>query len=68
MRICNPTNWDKPPLGLFKLKFDGASKGNPRDVGFRGAIRDYTGTIHNVYWGDLGIDSNNATELSELTK
>ena len=68
MCISSPSHWEKPLPSLFKLKFDGASKGNPREAGFGGAIRDCTGTIQNVYWGDLGFDSNIEEALSWITE
>ena len=34
----NPTIWEPPPTNMFKLNFDGASKGNSRPAGFGGAI------------------------------
>lgn len=42
----SPKQWEPPPAPLYKLNFDGASKGNPGLAGFWGAIRnqwEYTG-------------------------
>lgn len=33
-------SWSKPPIGLFKLNSDGASKGNPGPSGGGGIVRD----------------------------
>ena len=40
-----PDSWRQPLPDLFKLNFDGASKGNPRSVGFGGVIRDQEGNV-----------------------
>ena len=31
-----------------------------------GAVRDHTGTIHLVYHGNIGVNTNNAAELIAL--
>ncbi|GLJ44161.1 hypothetical protein SUGI_0921360 [Cryptomeria japonica] len=33
--------WKVPERNCYKMNFDGASKGNPRDVGFGAIIRDH---------------------------
>ncbi|XP_057858950.2 uncharacterized protein LOC131067803 [Cryptomeria japonica] len=35
--------WNAPPKGWVKLNFDGVSKGNPRESGFRAIIRNESG-------------------------
>jgi len=39
----SPEKWSHPPLGFFKLNFDGASKGNPGPTGFGLVFRDDQG-------------------------
>eukprot|EP00253_Pinus_taeda_P035321 PITA_35321 len=36
----SPSSWSPPPLNTFLLNFDGASKGNPGNTGYGGAIRN----------------------------
>ena len=43
MCIASPVQRDYPPADVFKMKFDGASKGNPGKAGFDGFIRDHNG-------------------------
>eukprot|EP00253_Pinus_taeda_P013241 PITA_13241 len=58
--------WTPPPPNLFQLNFDGASKGNPGPSGFGGVFRDHTGTLHLLYLGSNGWDTNNSSELEGL--
>ena len=51
---------------LFKLFFDGASKGNPRRVGGGGVIMDPGGKIVTEYSWNIGYDSNNMAEAYGL--
>ena len=55
-------SWYQPPGETFKLNFDGSSKGNPGLVGFGGVCHDSTGSILYVFYGFIGIDSNNAVK------
>jgi ribonuclease HI len=55
-----------PPIGFFKLNFDGASKGNPSPAGFGGVFQHDKGYIKWIYAGFLGIESNNTDELYAL--
>lgn len=48
-------SWISPPEGLFKLHFDGASKGNPGPARFGCVIRNHTSDIIKVYCEPLGI-------------
>jgi hypothetical protein len=57
----SPETWSHPPKGFYKLNFDGASKGNPGPAGFGGVFRNSSGTILRIFFGTLGLDSNNAT-------
>ena len=66
MRPDNPTHWDPSPKNVFKLNFDGASKGNPGRASFGGAIRNSQGNITLIFYGNSGFNSNNAAELNGL--
>lgn len=55
-----------PPVSQYKLNFDGASKGNPGPTGFGGAIRNSEGVPVGIYWGYIGLNSNNMAELRGL--
>ena len=61
-----PLTLDPPPEGVFKLNFDGASKGNPGPAGFGGIIRNVKGEAQIIYYGSIGWDSNNFAELEGL--
>ena len=54
-------NWLKERK-IFKLFFDGASKGNPRMVGGGGVIICPEGKIEMKYYWNIGNDSNNMDE------
>lgn len=51
---------------MFKLNFDGASKGNPGLAGYGGAIRNSEGNPVGIYWGYIGLNSNNVADLRGL--
>lgn len=55
-----------PPKHTFKLNFDGASKGNPGKAGFGGIFRDHEGSPLLIFFGNIGWDTNNSTELEGL--
>lgn len=55
-----------PPIHSYKLNFDGASKGNPGVAGFGGILRNHEGTPLKIYFGNIGWDTNNSTELEGL--
>jgi len=55
-----------PPQGFLKVNIDGASKGNPREVGFGGSIRDSEGMIKYIFHGHLERGANNMAELLAL--
>ena len=68
-KLCipsSPTMWLTPPLGVFKLNFNGASHGNPGLTSFGGLCRDHDGWIKKVFMGAIGEDTNNSTELEGL--
>ena len=56
-------SWTAPSEHSFKLNFDGASKGNPGKVGYDGVIRDHEGKPLQIYYGNIGWDTNNSAEL-----
>ena len=58
--------WKPPPTRMFKMNFDGASKGNPGPVGYGGAIRNAKGKPLGVFWGYIGENTNNIVELKGL--
>lgn len=47
-------SWTPPPLGVLKLNFDGASKGNPRQAGYGSVIRGHNQNAVRVICGPLG--------------
>ena len=53
---------------MFKLNFDGASRGNPGPVGFGGVCRDHNGRITTIYMGAIGKDTNNSPELEGMIR
>jgi ribonuclease HI len=59
-------NWKPPPEGSLKLNFNGASKGNPGQIGTGGVIRDGQGKIIRLYTGSPGNSTNNAAEFGAL--
>jgi len=62
----SPEAWEPPPTNVFKLKFDGALKGNLGPTGFGGAIRDSKGSMVGLYWGYIGENTNNVAKLKGL--
>jgi hypothetical protein len=58
--------WEPPPQTIFKLNFDGAAKGNPGLAGVGGVIRDLRGEILGIYWGCIGVNTNNVANLKVL--
>ena len=55
-----------PTTGSFKLKFDGASKGNLRSVGFRCVARNHEGHILRILFGYIGNSTKNTVELDDF--
>lgn len=58
--------WQPPPHGFLKFNIDGASKGNPRDVGYQGVIRDEESNIKVIFHSHLGRETNNMAELMAI--
>ncbi|GLJ42714.1 hypothetical protein SUGI_0885530 [Cryptomeria japonica] len=58
--------WMAPPLDWMKLNFDGASKGNPGDVGFGAIIRNNSSKIIHGVYGRLGKATNNEAKIRAL--
>ncbi|KAH9308772.1 hypothetical protein KI387_036683, partial [Taxus chinensis] len=46
-------HWIQPPTAWYKLNFDGASKGNPGDLGGGGVIRDHRGCFVATFSGKM---------------
>jgi len=61
--FSSPSYWSPPPEGYIKLNFDGASKGNLGDAGYRTVFRDHRGHIVIISAGSLGHSTNNNAEL-----
>lgn len=59
-------NWSPSSHITFKLNFYGASKGNLGLAGFGGILRNSDGNILQIYYGSIGINSNNSEELEGL--
>ena len=55
LQPSSPKSWSPPPPMVFKLNFDGASRGNPGLMGFGGLCRDSLGRIIFVFWGPLVV-------------
>lgn len=51
---------------MFKLNFDGASKGNPGPARFGGAIRNSEDSMVGLYLGYIEENTNNVAELKGL--
>jgi len=58
--------WNAPPTNSYKLNFDGASKGNPGPARYGGIIRNHNGNTLQIYFGNIGWDTNNSAELEGL--
>lgn len=63
---ASPSSWSPPPLSSFLLNFDGASKGNPGNTGYGGAIRNSQGNPLTIFYGSICWNTNNAAELEGL--
>lgn len=66
MQGSEPNIWLPPPINMFQLNFDGASKGNPGKAGYGEVIRDHMGNPQCIYLGSIGWDTNNSAELEGL--
>ena len=65
-RVESPNSWSPPPRLVYKLNFDGAARGNPGDAGYGGVCRNSSGEIMQLYYGSIGVDTNNSTELEGM--
>eukprot|EP00253_Pinus_taeda_P024057 PITA_24057 len=63
-----PSHWSPPPPNSFMLNFDGASKGNPGETGYGGAVRNPQGQVLKVFFGSIGWNTNNVAKLEGLWK
>eukprot|EP00253_Pinus_taeda_P035953 PITA_35953 len=62
----NNSKWKAPPKNHYKLNFDGASKGNLGTAGFGGIIRNHEGSHMQIYFGNIGWDTNNSAKMEGL--
>ena len=51
---------------VFKLNFDGASRGNPGAARFGGLCKESEGRVVFVFLGSIGQDTNNSAELEGM--
>ena len=67
MHLTSSLNsWSEPPLGFYKMNFDGDYKGNLKKVGYGGFFRSPINVILRLFYGSLAIESNNSAELTGL--
>lgn len=55
-------------MHFIKVNFDGASKGNPRTIGYGVVLRNSSGEILGLDAGFLGDTTNNVAELTGLLR
>lgn len=60
------SRWRTPPTGWIKLKFDGASKGNPGMVGYGAILGNESRRMLPAVMGAMGKATNNEVELHSL--
>jgi len=68
IKAMKQDKWGTPPFLAFKLNFNGMSKKNLGKARYNSAIKDHMGNIQLIYHGNLGNNTNNATELIALIK
>ena len=66
LQPSSPKSWSLPPPLVFKLNFDGASRGKPSATGFSSLCRDSQGRVIFVFLGSIGRDTNNSVELKGM--
>ncbi|KAL0300276.1 UNVERIFIED_CONTAM: hypothetical protein Sangu_3130100, partial [Sesamum angustifolium] len=59
-------HWRKPQEGWYKLKTDGASKGNPDISGVGGILRDHLGRVIFAFQEHLRTNTNTQAELRAI--
>ena len=50
----SPSSWSSPPPQVYKLNFNGASKGNQGPASYGGICRDHSGRILSIFLGSMG--------------
>ena len=65
-RMESPISWSPPSSWVFKVNLDGASKGNPREARYGEVCQNCNGEILQVFYGNLGHDTNNSAELEGM--
>ena len=58
--------WQPPSHGFLKFNINGASKGNPREVGYGGIVRDEEGNIQVILHSYLRKETNHMAELMAM--
>lgn len=61
-----PVYWIRPKQGWVKLSTDGSSKGNPRQSGAEGVLRDQNGNLIIAFSTPLAYGTNNYAEFMGL--
>ncbi|XVF84598.1 hypothetical protein PTKIN_Ptkin17bG0050200 [Pterospermum kingtungense] len=64
--LRDPFSWDPPPLGYFKFNFDGATFGQPGQVGVGGVLRDHDESIKMCFSNSIGVADSNLAELMAI--
>ncbi|XP_068638504.1 uncharacterized protein [Aristolochia californica] len=65
-RAPEMVEWSKPPLGHFKLNFDGSVLGCPGPAGFGGVIHNEQADLIFTYVGPIGLSDSTSEELHGL--
>ena len=68
MKIDSLGSWDSPPEGIFKLNFDGASRGNPNNSRFGAGIKNHAGDILWILFGNISYERRNTTKFEGLVE
>ncbi|XP_077251795.1 uncharacterized protein LOC143891022 [Tasmannia lanceolata] len=55
--------WEPPPLGMFKLNFDGASFGNPGPAEVGGLCHNGEGVVQWAFFGSIGVCDDSEAEV-----
>lgn len=63
---ASASSWTPPPINVFQLNFDGASKGNLGSTGYGGLIRNHLGKVLITFFSSTGWNTNNVAELEGL--
>ena len=64
--MLSAVKWEPPPEGIFKLNFEGASKGNPDLASYGYIVRDIIGNMMGFSFSFIERETNNAVEIEGL--